>query len=187
MNHPLSRLVDISVDGDVSEYVQVAAAATYDLSKINDAMKAQSRLNLKRGWCSAMSGKNYTLHQVMCAVFDFPFFSVGRADMCVISVGPGMNVDADEVLKQLRSMWSLAGNQMNEHSWRYHNSIRDGHAVGWQQVHAMRPKQLDIRGLCHILQVDAITSLIPRDRMLAALSALETGKVLELNKFLVRR
>lgn len=188
----VSRLVDIEVRSDVSELLTLRCAASLDLKLVADGLKSQTITNLKRGWASSLTGRAFTLYQVLATKFDIPVFSVGRAEKCVISYHRDRG-DAYKlkIVNDLRIMWKLAnpGEDQRHDDWRWRHSVYDeeGHRPEWRQLTAYRPQILDIRALCHMMEVNNIFDVVPKENVLNAIRALETGESIDISPWLRRK
>jgi hypothetical protein len=188
----LSRLIEIEVNRDVADILALRCGASLDLKGLPDNVKSQLITNLKRGWASSISGRAYTMYQVLATVFDFPVFSVGRAERCVISYRTDQGDDFKlRMIDNLKIMWKLANPQegAGHDDWRWRHSVYDqeGHRPEWRQVTCYRPQPLDIRALCHMMDVANIFAIVPKDNALRAIRSLETGETVDVTPWLRRK
>lgn len=188
----ISRLVDIEVDKDISEMLLLRCAAELDLSRVPDRVKSQTITNLKRGWVSSMSGQAFTLYQILASKFDFPVFSVGRAERCLISYRMDQGDEYKmKIVADLKVMWKLAnpGEGSNNDDWRWRHSVYDqeGHNPEWRTITCYRPQILDMRALCHMMNVNNVFEIVPKDSVLNAIRALEAGERIDISPWMRRK
>jgi hypothetical protein len=178
----VSRLVSIEIARDIKDICRGRMSLELDLNLLSPGVKSQTLTNLRRGWISSLSGQAYTIYQVLAAKYDFPVFSVGRAERCILSLPVRDRDNVEEINKQLRIMWQLANpDTPKEHvEWRFRTYTEEGHNPNWVQCTATRPQQLDIRALCHMLNVDNIFQIVPKEHTLEAMRAIDQGALIDI-------
>lgn len=188
----LARLVDIEVAKDISDILRIRCGAEVDLSLLAENVKSQTITNLKRGWTSSISGKAFTVYQLLATKYDFPVYSVGRAERCIVSHRVADGEDRKQkILSDLQIMWKLANPESAREPiawrWRFHTYDEEGHRPEWRQLYCPRPQILDVRALCNTLEIDNLFQIVPKDNILAATRAVETGETIDISPWLRRK
>jgi hypothetical protein len=188
----IARLVDIEVASDISDILRIRCGAEVDLSLLPENVKSQTVTYLKRGWTSSISGRAFTIYQILATRFDFPVFSVGRAEKCIISYRVSEGEERKQkILSDLQVLWKLANPEMtkdqNAWRWRFHTYDEEGHRPEWRQLYCTRPQILDVRAVCNTLEIDNLFQIVPKDSILAATRAIETGETIDISPWLRRK
>lgn len=188
----VARMLQINVDRNIKEIADVSFEMRLHLSQVSSGVKSQVLTNLRRGWCSSLSGQAFTMYQILAETFNFPVFSVGRSERCLISLQSDCSPTDPRVLEitdKLKIMWKLAyggSDKADAHEWRFRTYIERGHAPGWVTINCTRPQVLDVRALCHMLDINNIFDVVPKERCLEAMRAIDSEQDLILKGFLNR-
>lgn len=180
--------LDVIIPKECEDSIRLQVRATLDLSKLPDKVKGPIVLALRRGHTSALTGKPVWYYNALAHVYDFPVFQLGRTDRCILSFERSRSDTWVENLKaDLKTMWKLAlpdeqrRNQYHDHwfgAWVY-----PGHNEHWMQMTITRPQTLTMEAICRFMGVESLKELVPYDRRMAALLALEQGQTIDVSRF----
>ena len=175
--------IKCTVDGELCTELATEVNAVYDLAKIRSAtIRNTLSRALQRGYITSTSGKAFKVYGLLAETFDFPIFAIGRGGYIMLGMrrdDPARYAVIPEWSDKLTAMNRLAGHSQN--GW-YGDSpvIRDGPTPHWVELTGYRPNGLDIDGLLHLIGVNTIWEIVPRERTSAALSLLLQGGKLKI-------
>jgi hypothetical protein len=187
INNPVAVM---NVDRDAECTVRFRVQATMKLSGLPDNVKRTLLRALSQGYTSALSGTPVYYYNVLAHVFDFPVYSLGRTDRCILSY-PSDKSDkwVEELKAWAKNMWQLTlPRETHENYYRYgfHAWTYEGHNSNWKQMVVTRPRELKMEVICGYLGVDSVRELVPLPNRLRAILAVEQGDEIDVSG-LIRR
>ena len=182
--------LDVIVPKEVEDTIRLSVQATIDLSKLPDNVKRPIILALRRGHTTALSGKPVWYYSALAATYEFPIFQLGRTDRCIISY-PRNQEDSwvESLVEDLKAMYKLTmtaeERQRASHGygWWFRNWSYDSAVAGYKELVVTRPPQLTMESICTFMGVASLKELVPLDRRMAALLAVEQGQTVDISRF----
>lgn len=178
----LDNMVVAAVDAHLERYLKYEMKATLDLSIVPESTKNQLLLNLRRGYCSSVTGTSYVLYRILAHIFEFPVFSLGRGSSSIVAIP--REQDKQKILKNLQAIWLLARTEPEPGRSYWRDSFRAHHTKlvhgKWHEYWIPRVKTMDMGAVCGALEVDNLWQIIPKSQTDLATSALLRGATIEL-------
>lgn len=178
----LDNMVLVASNAHLERYLKCEMKAVLDLSNVPENTKNQLLLNLRRGYCSSVTGVSYVLYRTLAHIFEFPVFSLGRGHSIIIAIPKRQ--DKQKVLENLRAVWLLARPETDNRQGFWHDSFMSQRAGlkhdKWHEYWIPRVKTMDMGSVCGALGVNNLWQIIPKSRADLATSALLRGSKIEL-------
>lgn len=182
-----NAVITVTSAREVEDTLRTTIKAELDLSKLPDNVKRPVITALNRGYMNALSGKAAYHYSMLAVAFNFPVFQLGRTDRCVLSFERSRGQEwLDGLVADLKNMWklTLSAEQKDSGYARYgfHTYTSPGHNEHWTQLIVTRPQILTMDSICTLLGVGTIRDLVPLDRRMQALLALEQGQSIDISR-----
>lgn len=180
--------LDVIVPKECEDAIKLHVRATLDLSKLPSNVKRPIVTALHRGHTTALTGKPVWYYNALAHVYDFPVFQLGRTDRCILSYERSRSDTWVENLKaDLKTMWKLSlpeeQRQKSSYGYWFNAWVHPGHNEHWMQMTITRPQTLTMESICRFMGVESLRELVPLDRRMAALLAVEQGQTIDVSRF----
>lgn len=181
--------LDVIVPKECEDAIQLRVGASLNMAKLPPNVKRPIITALHRGHTTALSGKPVWYYSALAAAFDFPIFQLGRTDRCIISYPRNRDDDwVRSLVEDLKAMWKLTLTAQEReratygYGW-FRNWSYDSAVAGYKELVVTRPPQLTMESICTFMGVASLQELVPLDRRMAALLAVEQGQVVDISRF----
>lgn len=172
----LNGLVRLQTAAAIRHELRLSCTAEIDLGALSDSIRNTLRKGLERGYLAATKGKAWTIYNLLAEKWQFPVVAFGTASgQFNIDLPESVN---SEVWNDLITLQKLTKGRYYPAA-RYSNQYRT--LKGYNRWWASKPPGMTLNTVLHMLKINHIRELVPKEPQLAAMSALLSGELVSLN------